>query len=109
MEGRMISITLKITLIFYSIKLAVSDSGFPSDVLINKKFSCPQAAKEVFIVKSEMQCTQRCLRKKCKLLNYNMEVKDENNCEVFTSTNDCSTVIGVEGWKAVTFQVRSFS
>ena len=60
---------------------------------------------EAFFVQSEIQCTHRCLRKKCKLLNYNTKTKDIENCEIFTDIGDCSILTDQEGWKAIIFQV----
>ena len=99
---------IKVAFGFFFIQRAFSHKGFVDDVLIDTKVVCPVTAKEVFTVKSEIQCTHRCLRKKCKMLNYYMKEGTEENCEVFTGTDECSTAIDQLDWKAVSFLVRLF-
>ena len=67
----------------FFITFACCDKGYVVDVLKDKRFSCAKAFKETFTVTSEIQCTNKCLRKKCRLLNYNTKKKAMHNCEVF--------------------------
>ena len=99
-------VTIKLALVFLFIKYAVLDNGSVKEVFMNAKFSCPRAAMEAFVVQSEIQCTHRCLRKKCRLLNYKKNAKDIENCEVFTGIADYSLISDQEGWKAMIFEVK---
>ena len=88
----------------FFITFACCDKGYVVDFLKDKRFSCAKAFKETFTVTSEIQCTNKCLRKKCRLLNYNTKEKAMHNCEVING--QCSTIVSHENWKAVTFQVN---
>ena len=80
--------------------------GFVSEVLGGKKFDCPSTSRKVYTVKSEIQCTHHCLQNdNCELLNYNTEEASNDNCEIFSKSNGCSTKLGKEKWKAMRFQV----
>ena len=104
----MVTVAMRVALIFLFIKYAILDRGSVSDVFVNMKFACPRAAMKAFFVKSEIQCTHRCLRNKCKLLNYKKKAKDIENCEIFSDIDDCSVIPDQEGWKAMIFQVKFF-
>ena len=104
----MVTVTIKLTLVFIFTKYVVLDNGSVKDVFMNAKFNCPRAAMEAFIVHSEIQCTHRCLRKKCRLLNYKKNAKDIENCEVFTGIADYIVVPDQEDWKAMIFEVSCF-
>ena len=76
--------------------------GFVSEVLVDKKFDCPKTNRRVYTVKSEIQCTHRCLQNEdCELLNYNTEKEINENCEVFNGSIDCSTKKQKHGWKGL--------
>ena len=102
---KMGAIKIKIILFICWIKYSMFDKGSITDVHMNKKFACPLAAMESFFVKSEIQCTHRCLRRKCKLLNYKNEGTDSENCEVFMESGGCSIEMNQKNWKAVTLEV----
>ena len=91
---------LEIVLIVFFIKAAILDVAFVNDVYVNKKFYCDKALKYPFIVKSQIQCIHLCLRKNCTLINYNMKERDKENCEIFTKSSKCSTVVNQENWIA---------
>ena len=104
----MVTVTIKLKLVFLFIKYAVLDKGSTKDVFVNAKNYCPRAAMRAYFVKSDIQCTHRCLRKKCKLLNYKKKAKDIENCEIFSDIGDCSVIPDQEGWKAMIFEVKWF-
>ena len=82
--------------------IASERRGFVSEVLVDKKFDCPKASRRVYTVKSEIQCTHRCLQNKnCELLNYNTEKEINENCEVFNGSSDCSNIKQKSGWKGL--------
>ena len=86
--------------------IACEKKGFVSEVLANKKFHCQSTNKKVYTVKSEIQCTHRCLQNdNCELLNFNTEEDINDNCEILSQSNGCSTKIGKEKWKAMRLQV----
>ena len=95
-----------LTLLFLIRNISCDRKGFVSEVLANNKFDCQSINKKVYTVKSEIQCTHRCLQNdNCELLNFNTEEDINDNCEIFSQSNGCSTKIGKEKWKAMTFQV----
>ena len=94
------------TLLLLIRNISCDRKGFVSEVLAGKKFDCPSTTKKVYTVKSEIQCTHRCLQSdNCELLNYNTEEDTNENCEIFSQSNGCSTERGKERWKAMRFQV----
>ena len=93
-------------LVAFTIKFAVGSEGFVNEVTINEKFVCPKAFKETVSVTSEIQCTHRCLQRKCKLLNYHTKQGSHDNCEIYTDDSQCVTVVNQDKWKAMNFQVR---
>ena len=103
----MLSLVVKVTILFLLAKPAILGSGFVKDVLMNKKIDCPRATKELLTMKSEMQCVHRCLRNKCMQLNYNVDEK-VRNCEVLTGITECSAVAHQINWKAMIFEVNLF-
>ena len=96
---------MNIVLVSFFIKSAIFERGFVSDVHINKKFKCGGSFKEIFTVKSEIECSHRCLRRSCSRLNYNMKKGEKENCEVFPKVDDCSIIPGQDDWKAANFKV----
>ena len=64
---------VKIMLLFFFIKHTIFNRGFMSDVYMNKKLQCTRAAKDVFTVSSEIECSHRYVRRNCNRLIYNME------------------------------------
>ena len=94
------------TLLLLIRNISCDRKGFVSEVLADKKFNCPSTTKKVYTVKSEIQCTHRCLQSdNCELLNYNTEEDINGNCEIFSQSNGCSTELGKGKWKAMRFQV----
>ena len=94
-------------LLWFFIRVTSSRNGFISEVLINKRFDCPLASKKVYTVKSELQCTHRCLHDDmCELISYNTEQNVEGNCEVASQLSKCSIEHEMVGWNAVKFKVR---
>ena len=94
------------TLLLFIRIISCEKKGFVSEVFANKKFDCPSASRKVHTVKSEIQCTHRCLQyENCELMNYNSEKEIKNNCEVFSHSNGCSTKLGKKKWRAMRFQV----
>ena len=97
---------IKLLLLFCLIDIATSRKGFPSQVFDDEKFDCPLANKKVYTVKSQIQCTHRCLKNDaCELINYNTERDAKENCETFTQVNKCSTKVWKKKWIAMQFQV----
>ena len=87
-------------------KSSTSNKGFVTEVLQDRKYDCPAIGKRLFAVKSEIQCTHRCLQNnECKMLNYNTEKESKENCEFITNLHKCTTKAGMRGWKALLFQV----
>ena len=77
-----------------------------TEVLDDKKYDCPATGKEIFSVKSEIQCTHRCLHHDgCKMLNYNTEKEVKENCEIITNLSKCTTKTGMKDWKVMLLQV----
>ena len=94
------------TLLLLVRNISCDRKGFVSEVLANKKFVCQSTNKKVYTVKSEIQCAHRCLQNdNCELLNFNTEEDINDNCEIFSQSNGCSTKFGKEKWKAMRFQV----
>ena len=94
------------TLLLLIRNISCDRKGFVSEVLANKKFDCQSTNKKVYTVKSEIQCAHRCLQNdNCELLNFNTEEDINDNCEIFSQSNGCSTKFGKEKWKAMRFQV----
>ena len=85
---------------------AIFDRAFVNDVYMHKKFYCQNALKYSFIVKSQLQCIHLCLRKDCSFINYNMKENDEENCEIFTESAECSIVVGQDMWMAMSTIIR---
>ena len=82
--------------------IASERKGFVSEAVIDKKFDCPSTTKKVYTVKSEIQCTHRCLQSdNCELLNFNTDKEIIENCEVFSGPSDCSTKNQKHGWKGL--------
>ena len=96
---------IKIVLALFFIKSAYLEKAFVDDVYMNKRFHCQQALKTSFIAKSQIQCVQLCSRKRCKLINYNMNDNGKENCEIFTETGKCSTVVDQESWIAMAMKL----
>ena len=101
----MFGLAVKVNLIFSLIKYVNCDFGLVTEVLINKKFHCRGASTEIHQSMSEIQCTHMCLRKKCKVFNYKNENGYQENCEVYSESEDCQTLIEQDGWKAIAVQV----
>ena len=98
---------IEILFLICLIDIVTSRKGFPSQVFDDEKFDCPSANKKVYTVKSQIQCTHRCLQNDaCELINYNTERDVKENCEIFTQVNECSTKVWKKGWIAMQFQVR---
>lgn len=95
---------LKTIIILFLIKNSICDKGFVNEVFLNKRFYCAHGSNETSTVTSQIQCIHRCLRKKCELLNYNVNQGMKDNCEVFTLTIDCAIMTNQENWMAVGFQ-----
>ena len=97
---------IKLLFFFCLIDIAASRKGFPSQVFTDEKYDCPLANKKIYTVKSEIQCTHRCLQNDaCELINYNTEKDVKENCEIFTQVNECSTKVIKKRWIAMRFQV----
>ena len=97
---------IKIVLALFFIKSASLEKAFVDDVYMNKRFHCPQALKTSLIAKGPIQCVQLSLRKKSTLINYNMNDNGKENCEIFTETGKCSTVVDQESWMAANIKVN---
>ena len=96
----------RILVLFCFIKFTTSKKGFVTEILEDKKFDCPLKDKKIYSVKSEIQCTHRCLQhEQCELLNYNIGKEEKDNCEIFTNLSKCSTRNGMKEWKAIRFKV----
>ena len=92
--------------LFCLIKVAALKKGFPSEVLDGEKYDCPLANKKIYTVKSEIQCTHRCLQNDaCELINYSTGTDVKGNCEIFTEVKECSTKVRRKKWIAMRFQV----
>lgn len=107
-KNMMTVLMMKMLLVLFFIKYVICAKGFVDEILLNRRFYCPLSFSETSTVTSEIQCTQRCLRKECKLLNYNTKQGKKDNCEIYAHTNECSTLINQDNWKAVSFQVYIF-
>ena len=95
-------------LLWFFVKVAASRKGFISEVLINKRFDCPLASRMVYTVKSQLQCTHRCLQNDmCELISYNTDQTSTRNCEILTQVNQCTDTLRRENWVAMIFQVRT--
>ena len=94
---------VKLFALLWLIRIAASErKGFVSEVLVDNKFNCPKTSRRVYTVKSEIQCTHRCLQNEnCELLNFNTEKEINKNCEVFNGSSDCSTKKQKHGWKGL--------
>ena len=103
MAARMVNFWL----LFFFIKSAIFDRGFVNDVHTNMKFQCAGSMKEVFTVKSELQCSHRCLYRSCSRLNYKIKREEKDNCEVFTKDGECTALSDQDGWKAIIFKVQA--
>ena len=99
--------TIKVFALLLLIRIIASEKkGLVSEVLVNSKFDCPSASRKIYTVKSEIQCTHRCLQNdNCELLNYNSEKENSDNCEIFSQSNGCTAKLGKKKWKAMSFQV----
>ena len=98
----------KLIFLFCLIKVAAVKKGFPSEVFNDEKYDCPSINKKIYTVKSEIQCTHRCLQNDaCELINYNTEREVKGNCEIFTEAKECSTKVRGKKWTAMRFQVCS--
>ena len=102
----MAAVIIKVLIVSLFVTSLHCNKGHVTDVLINRRFSCPRASKEIHKIESEIQCTHRCLRKRCKVLNYNAKEENRENCEIITG--ECSSKSNEENWKAVTLQVNTF-
>ena len=92
--------------LFCFIKIAASRQGFASEIFNDEKYDCPLANKKVYTVKSEIQCTHRCLNMDtCDFINYNTEEDVKQNCEILKQVNQCSTKLSRKRWIAMRFQV----
>ena len=100
------SVMMSYILVFILMKRAIAEKGFVNDVQLNAKYVCSEAAKEIFTVKSGVQCNHRCLRRRCNLLNYNTKEGKRDNCEVFTDNGECYTVFDQEDWNAMAVEVN---
>ena len=97
---------IKLLFLFCLIDIVASRKGFPSDVFNDEKYDCPLANKKIYTVKSEIQCTHRCLQNDaCELINYSTGTDVKGNCEIFTEAKECSTKVRRKKWIAMRFQV----
>ena len=96
-------------LLFFFIKPVILDKGFVSEVKMNTKVQCAGSSTEVFTVKSEIQCTHKCLRKRCNLLNYNAKRGGKDNCEVLKKVRKCTESFHQHGWTSMTFVVKKLN
>ena len=91
---------------FLHFQVVLSKKGIVSNFFANNKFDCPSVGKKIYSVASEIQCTHRCLQnEKCKVFNFRPAKDEKENYEIFTTLNQCSEKIKLEGWKAFTLQV----
>ena len=92
--------------LFTIFKSGASNKGLITEVLEDKKYDCPVKGKKLFSVKSEIQCTHRCLKSdECQMINYNTEKESKENCEIITNLSKCTTKTGMRGWRAMLLQV----
>ena len=97
---------VRVLILFLLLKFATPEKGFVAEYFEGKKFEFPGTKETIYSVKSEIQCAHRCLQhKNCELLNYNIDSKAIQNCEIFTEMSTCATMIENEAWKAIQFKV----
>ena len=98
------------TFLFSIIDNVVSKKNFLFEMFDGEKYDCPSINKKIYTVKSEIQCTHRCLQNDaCELINYNTERDVKENCEIFTEAKECSTKVRRKKWTAMRFQVCSIN
>ena len=87
-------------------------SGYVSEVVLDSKFYCDASKINVFKAASEIQCVHKCASfQNCQLLNYGVEVKEQENCEIFRLPHNhksCKMLKGETNWKALVYQMSVY-